>query len=108
MTAVSGANLGFAVYRKCEEPGTLDAVWSYENTWGGCGRATGGPEEGFVGQYHIRYFFEDGEFSDEYDLVIEKSGAYYEASWLVDGDVQAVGYGAEVDGALAVGWRRVD
>src|SRR4051794_9619604 len=108
MTAMSGANLGFAVYRKGDVPGTLDAVWSYENTWDGPGRATGGPKDGFVGRYHIRYFLQSGEFSDEYDLVIEQSGAYFEASWLVDGVVQAVGFGVELDGALAVGWRRVD
>jgi hypothetical protein len=107
MSAISGSNLGFAVYRKGEAPGTLEAVWSYENTWGGPGHATGGPEEGFVGRYHIRYFLESGEFSDEYDLVIEKSGAYFELSWLVHEEVQAVGFGVELDGTLAVGWRRV-
>lgn len=108
MSPVSGTNLGFAVYRRGQAPGTLDAVWSYENTWGGPGRATGGPHEGFPGTYHIRYFLESGEFSDEYDLVIEQAGSYYEASWLVDGEVQAVGFGVELDGVLAVGWRRVD
>jgi hypothetical protein len=103
---VRDTNLGFAVYRRGEVPGTLDAVWSYENTWGGSGFATGGPEEGFAGRYHIRYFFEDGEFSDEYDLVIEQAGSFYEASWLVDGAVQAIGFGLDLDGALAIGWRR--
>ena len=108
MSAVSGGNVGFVVYRKGEAPGTLDARWSYENTWNGPGRATGGPHHGFAGSYHIRYFYEDGEFSDEYDLVIEEAGEYYEASWLVDGELQAVGFGVELDGALAIGWRKVD
>ena len=108
MGAVSGANVGFVVYRKGEAPGTLDARWSYENTWSGRGQASGGPDDGYVGGDHIRYFYEDGEFSDEYDLVIEQAGEYYEVSWLVDGAVQAVGFGVELDGALAIGWRRIE
>ncbi len=106
--AVSGANVGFVVYRKGEAPGTLDARWSYENTWSGPGHASGGPDDGYAGRYHIRYFYEDGKFSDEYDLVIEQAGEYYEASWLGDGAVQAVGFGVELSGFLAIGWRRVE
>lgn len=108
MGAVSGTNIGFVVYRKGEAPGTLEARWSYENRWSGPGHATGGSDDGYAGRYHVRYFFEDGEFSDEYDLVIEQAGGYYEASWLVDGAVQAVGFGVELDGALAIGWRKVE
>jgi hypothetical protein len=29
------------------------------------------------------------------------------ASWLVDGAVQAVGFGVELNGSLAIGWRKV-
>ncbi|HEV2005620.1 MAG TPA: hypothetical protein VGQ85_03325 [Candidatus Limnocylindrales bacterium] len=75
-----------------------------ERAWARDRRAT----HGFAGSYHIRYFYEDGEFSDEYDLVIEEAGEYYEASWLVDGELQAVGFGIELDGALAIGWRKVE
>ena len=104
---MKGSNIGFALYGRGEKVGTLDARWSYENAWGGSGHATGGPEEGFAGRYHIRYFHENGEFADEYDLEIERTGDLYEATWLVDGEVSAVGVGMEVGDRLAVGWRRV-
>jgi hypothetical protein len=105
--AMERSNIGFAVYATGEAPGTLDARWSYENTWSGSGQATGGPEEGFVGRYHIRYYLENGEFSDEYDLEIERAGDLYDVRWLVDGELSAVGVGMEVGDRLAVGWRRV-
>ncbi len=103
------SNIGFVLYTKSHAPGTLNARWMYTNKYMGPGLATGGPREGFAGKYHVRYFRESGEFSDEYDLVIEKTGDTYEVSWLVDGEIQAIGIGMEVgsDG-LAVGWRRVD
>ena len=54
-------------------PGTLDARWNYANAYSGHGLATGGPGSGaFAGRYHVRYFLETGEFSDEYDLDIKK------------------------------------
>jgi hypothetical protein len=105
--SMKGANIGFALYTRGEKPGTLDARWSYENTWGGSGQAIGGPERGFAGRYHIRYHFESGEFSDEYDLEIERTGDLYDVTWRVDGEVNAVGVGMEVGEQLAVGWRRV-
>ncbi|HZO34558.1 MAG TPA: hypothetical protein VFB17_05720 [Gaiellaceae bacterium] len=105
---MTGSNIGFAVYARGETPGTLDARWSYENAWSGSGQATGSPEPGFAGRYHIRYYLESGEFSDEYDLEIERTGDLYDVRWLVDGDVRAVGVGMEVGDRLAVGWRRVE
>lgn len=108
MGSVTGLNVGIVVYTKGDVPGTLDGRWSFENSWSGPGRATGGPEQGFAGRYHIRYFFENGDFSDEYDLIIEKAGDYYEVSWLADGNVRAVGLGVELEGALAVGWRKLE
>lgn len=104
---MKGSNIGFAAYAKGEAPGSLDARWSYENAWSGFGRATGGPEQGFAGEYHIRYYFENGDFSDEYDLRIEENGGLYDATWLVDGEVMAVGVGMEVGDRLTVGSRRV-
>ena len=104
---MKGSNIGFALYARGEAPGTLDARWSYENAWGGSGQATGGPEQGFAGRYRIRYFHENGEFSDEYDLEIEKAGDCYDVRWLVDGVIGAVGVGMEVGDRLAVGWRKV-
>jgi hypothetical protein len=101
-------NVGFVLYTKSLAPGTLNARWMYANKYSGPGIATGGPREGFTGRYHVRYFYDSGEFSDEYDLVIEKNGDAYAVSWFTDGQLGAVGVGMEVDGGLAVGWRRVN
>ena len=100
-------NIGFVLYTKGNVPGTLNARWTYQNVYSGKGLATGGPKEGFVGHYHVRYYDEQGKFSDEYDLVIEKAGAFYNASWITDGKVSAGGVGMEVEKGLAIGWRRV-
>ena len=98
------SNIGFVLYTKSYAPGTLDARWIYGNEYRGPGIATGGPRAGFVGQYLVRYFYENGEFSDEYDLVIEKTGDVYEVSWLTNGKVSAVGVGMEVEIILWVGF----
>jgi hypothetical protein len=100
-------NIGFVLYTKSHAPGTLNARWIYGKTYSGPGIATGGPREGFAGRYHVRYFYDSGEFSDEYDLVIEKTGDVYNVSWITDSKVSAVGVGMEVEDSLAVGWRRV-
>ena len=101
-------NIGFVLYTKSNTPGTLFARWNYANASSGPGIATGGPKEsGYVGNYHVRYFYENGEFADEYDLVIEKSGDFYDVSWLIKGKVIHKGVGMEVENGLAVGWRRV-
>jgi len=100
-------NIGFVLYTKGSTPGTLYARWNYANIWSGPGIATGGPREGFAGHYHVRYFYENGDFSDEYDLVIEKTGGFYGVSWIAKGKVLAKGVGMEVENGLAVGWRRV-
>jgi hypothetical protein len=101
------ANIGFVLYTKSHAPGTLNARWMYGSNYRGPGIATGGPREGFAGRYHVRYFYDSGEFSDEYDLVIDKTGDAYKVSWITNGKVSAVGVGMEVEGGLAVGWRRV-
>lgn len=100
-------NIGYAVYTKGATPGTLNAIWNYANVWSGKGKATGVTKAGFAGNYHIKYYYENGEFSDEYDLVIEKAGEFYNLSWSVDGKVSARGVGTMVDNRLVVGWRRV-
>ena len=100
-------NIGFVLYTKSNTPGTLFARWNYANIWSGPGIATGGPKEGFAGNYHVRYFYENGDFSDEYDLTIEKTGDFYSVSWIVKGKVLAKGVGMETESGLAVGWRRV-
>jgi hypothetical protein len=101
------SNIGVVLYTKGDSAGTLNARWMYTTAYSGPGVATGGPAEGFAGQYHIRYFLASGEFSDEYDLVIKKVGDFYEVSWIVDGTVRAAGVGMEVDEGLAVGWHKV-
>ena len=101
------SNIGFVLYTKSYAPGTLNARWIYANKYSGPGIATGGPKEGFAGHYHVRYFYDNGEFSDEYDLVIEKTDGTYKVSWISKGRVSAVGVGMEVENGLAVGWRRV-
>lgn len=100
-------NIGFVLYTKSKTPGTLFARWNYANVYSGPGIATGGPREGLVGHYHVRYFYENGDFSDEYDLVIEKTGEFYNVSWISNGKVSARGVGMEIKDGLAVGWRRV-
>ena len=105
--APDALNIGFVLYTKSYSPGTLNARWIYASTYSGPGIATGGPKEGFAGHYHVRYFFDSGEFSDEYDLVIEKTGDIYNVSWITNGKVSAKGVGMEVEDGLAVGWRRV-
>ena len=101
------SNIGFVLYTKSHAPGTLNARWMFTDKYKGPGIATGGPTEGFAGRYHVRYFYDSGEFSDEYDLIIEKSGDAYKVFWLVDGETLAIGVGMEVEEGLAVGWRRV-
>ena len=101
------SNIGFVLYTKSLAPGTLNARWMYTTKYSGPGIATGGPKVGFAGNYHVRYFYDSGEFSDEYDLVIDKTGDIYKVSWITNGKVQAVGVGMEVENGLAVGWRRV-
>jgi hypothetical protein len=100
-------NIGFVLYTKSYAPGTLNARWMFTDKYRGPGIATGGPIEGYAGRYHVRYFYDSGEFSDEYDLIIEKTGDAYKVFWLVDGKVSAIGVGMEVENGLAVGWRRV-
>lgn len=62
---------------------------------------------GFAGHYHVRYYDERGKISDEYDLVIEKAGAFYNASWITNGKVSAAGVGMQVENGLAIGRRRL-
>lgn len=102
-------NVGVVVYTLTQSPGTLLARWNFGHTYGGPGLATGGPRSGFGGNYHVRYFLDSGEFSDEYDLQIEKTGDFYVVRWLVGGKLMARGVGFETDGgkSLAVGWHRV-
>ena len=101
-------NIGFTLYSKSTVPETLNARWNYANIFSGKGVATGEPKAAFAGHYHVRYFYENGAFWDEYDLIIEKTGDFYSVSWITNGKVSARAVGMEVKNGLAVGWRRVD
>jgi len=105
--AQESPEVGFVLYTKSTSPGTLNARWMYGEHYRGPGIAIGGPRDGYAGRYHVRYFYDDGAFSDEYDLVIEDTGDIYKVTWLVDGQVRALGVGMEVENGLAVGWQRV-
>jgi hypothetical protein len=85
----------------------LNARWTYQNIYSGKGLATGGPKAAFAGHYHVRYYDEQGKFSDEYDLVIERAAAFDNVSWLTNDRVSAGGIGMEVENGLAIGWRRI-
>lgn len=100
-------NVGFVLYTKSHAPGTLNARWMFTDKYKGPGIAIGGPADGYAGKYHVRYFYDSGEFSDEYDLIIEKTDDVYKAYWLVEGETLAIGVGMEVENGLAIGWRRV-
>jgi len=100
-------NVGYGIYTKGATSGTLNAIWNFANVWSGKGTATGVSKDGFAGNYHIKYYYENGEFSDEYDLVIEKAGKFYNLSWIVDGNISARGVGTVVDNRLMAAWRRV-
>ena len=102
------SDVGFVLYTRSDSPGTLNARWMYGEQYRGPGIATGGPRDGFAGEYHVRYFFENGDFSDEYDLVIARTGDIYKATWLIEGKTAAVGVGMEVENGLAIGWHRVE
>ena len=107
---VGPANIGFVTYSKTANPGTLIARWTFDNRYFGPGLASGGPAEGFAGNYHVRYFFDNGQFSDEYDLQVAKNGGFYDVTWRVSGVVKARGVGMLVDNGttLAVGWHRAE
>ncbi len=101
------SNIGFVIFTKSLSPGTLIARWMFSTKHQGPGIATGGPKTGFAGRYHVRYFYDSGEFSDEYALLIEKTDDVYKVSWIVKGKVEETGVGMVAEHGLAVGWRRV-
>ena len=106
-SASEPSDIGFVLYTRSDSPGALNARWMYGEQYRGPGIATGGPRDGFAGEYHVRYFFENGDFSDEYDLVIARTGDIYKATWLIEGKTAAVGVGMEVENGLAICWHRV-
>jgi hypothetical protein len=98
-------NVGCVWYQKGAEPGTLTATWCHLTLGTGTGKATGGPAEGFVGHYHIRYYNDQGDEVAVLELDIQKKGKYYELSWVNCGEITAKGMGMEVVDGLVAGWR---
>jgi hypothetical protein len=101
-------NIGFVLYKKGNKPGTLNAKWCHSYLGNGTGKATGGPAEGFVGRYHIRYFDDKGNVDADLELDIQKDGDYYKLSWINNGEITGRGIGIEVAEGLAAGWRGID
>ncbi len=104
-------NVGCVLYKKGDEPGTLNATWCHPYFGKGIlgtGKATGGPNEGYVGRYHIRYFDDKGNEIAGFELDIQKNGDYYELAWIDNGEVLDRGIGMEFSEGLVAGWRRID
>lgn len=101
-------DVGFVLYKKGSEAGTLEANWCHSSSGAGTGKASGGPDKGFSGNYSIRYFDNNGNIEADLELDIEKDGNIYQVIWIQDGKITARGIGMEVDEGLAVGWRSVD
>lgn len=100
-------NIGFVIYRKGNEAGTLLAQWYHSDDGSGTGMAKGAPSEDFAGKYQIRYFDEQGNFQAARELVIKKDSSYYQLSWLKDGTMTAEGIGQEISGCLCVGYHNI-
>lgn len=104
-------NVGCVLYQRGEDPGSLTAKWCHpyfgEGVFG-TGLATGGPAEGYVGRYHIRYFDTDGNEIAGFELDIKKECEYYELEWIDNGEILDRGVGMEVSDGLVAGWRRID
>ncbi len=98
-------NLGVVVYTRGENPGILNAVWCHSDGIGGTGVATGGPVNGFAGDYIIEYFDDQGNFQARRDLVIQKQGDRYTLAWIRDGETTARGIGMETAQGLTAGYR---
>ncbi len=101
-------NIGFVLYKKGDEPGTLNAKWCHSDYGNGTGIATGGPAEGFEGRYHIRYLDDKGNAQAERKLDIQKKGDFYHLSWINNGNISARGIGMETVEGLSVGYRDIE
>jgi len=104
-------NVGCVHYARGDEPGSLKARWCHpqfgEGVFG-TGLATGGPSEGYVGRYRIKYFAADGSEIAQFDLDIRRDSEYYELAWIADdGQILDRGVGMEVSDGLVAGWRRI-
>ncbi len=102
-----GNFIGAFVYRRGREPGTLDADWVQSTRKCGVvckGIATGGPEDGFLGDYSIVYQNEHGQPSKTYDLRIDCSGEIIHLTWHRDGRLIYQGVGMLRNDTIIGGW----
>ncbi len=101
-------NIGCVLYKKGDEPGTLEATFHHSIIGKGTGLATGGPAEGFAGLYRIRYFDGNGEETAGRELDIRKGDGCYHLTWIHNGEITGRGIGMEVAEGLAAGWSDMD
>ncbi len=101
-------NIGYVLYKKDKEPGTLKADWCHSELGTGTGFATGGPIDGFEGLYQIRYFDDKGDLQAERELDIKKDENCYKVSWLNKGKPTAYGIGLKNSEGLSVGYRDIE
>ena len=100
-------NIGCVFYKKTGQPGELTAKWCHSDDGQGTGIASGGPLEGFEGDYHIRYFDENENVQADRELRILKSAGIYKLTWFKDGKVTAEGVGMETSDGLSAGYRNL-
>ena len=98
------SEVGIVIYRKSERSGTLEAEFYHPQTGSGTGEATGGPDEGFVGHYTIRYRYDSGRPDDVRQLEIQRAADHFVLLWKHDDIVRAKGVGRMVGDQLAAGW----
>jgi len=97
-------NVGFVLYKKSEEPGTLNAIWCHRDGGNGIGIATGGSNEGYEGNYLIRYSDHKGNIQADREMKIRKDGNCYKLQWLDNGKVTGEGIGMETAEGLSAGY----
>lgn len=101
-------DIGCVLYKKGDEPGTLNAEWFHPSLGAGTGKAIGGSTNGFEGRYHIRYFDKKGKEVAYRELEIQKNGDGYKLTWMNNGIVTSKGIGMSVTEGLVAGWYDLD
>ncbi len=103
-------NIGYVLYKKDKETGSLTADWCHSDYGIGTGIATtnGNQGDSFEGIYKIQYFDENGNLQAERELRIEKEDNHYKVSWLNDGVLTAFGIGLKNSEGLSIGYRDVE
>ncbi len=97
-------NVGVVLYRKGDEPGTLNAEYCHTDDGKGHGIATGGLTQGFEGKYQIQYFDEKGQLLAARDLEINKVGDRFNLIWFNNKVISCRGIGFETTEGLVVGY----